>query len=639
MTTLHLTRHGVTSASMELGIEGLVRNETILRVDESTKFGLRISDREPDMDYAAWTGDIPLQAGEGSLVRGSSESLGSGSGTNVFWQDGLYFDSARGLVELRVASRSGKSATWRNRAIWPVYVIPTKLTETRYQAMCEELRRLAAGLLFDLVTKGTQSVQTGLAENKGVFPLSSQLELRLLEQLWKPLSKVLTEILSQPYTTLSSRWEMQPCWGNERFHTGALARMVEAGTDPRSRAVERPFRAYRQRFIDNLDTIEHRVIVGFLEFLKERIEDCLLNIESHVEAIQRDRPLRDVSHGSAISLYEVIDRPRVEQLQEARSRASKVGSQIQAALRTDFLREIRPWFGIVDTPVFLHVAPYYRFRSLIHNYMNLSMVVLDDGVEERLKGTNRLYEQWVFMQLAAAFRSLGLKCASREGMLHRVKHYRYTLDIDRGARLTFLAENGWSVVVRYEPWILPLNVARQRLDTVYRSLGGSTAWSPDILIEFFRAESPTASSVTDIPAAEYAVVVDAKYSRQVHEGQWSNTEKYLQIRSTANRQQVVRQLWLALPLDGEDDITLRDESVLWMENGPSCGRNEQITGVISLIPPEKASEVEESGWLSEPSETAVRFLNGILNYLEIPHGVSRGVKQDSSYYAEEKIFS
>ena len=81
---------------------------------------------------------------------------------------------------------------------------------------------------------------------------------------------------------------------------------------------------------------------------------------------------------------------------------------------------MQPLFRLPSTPVFEHVRPYRRIRDEVRRYLRSNLLVVDDGLEERVKSTSRLYEQWVFFQLAAAFRKLGLRarptrecCAAR----------------------------------------------------------------------------------------------------------------------------------------------------------------------------------------------------------------------------------
>ncbi len=122
--------------------------------------------------------------------------------------------------------------------------------------------------------------------------------------------------------------------------------------------------------------------------------------------------------------------------------------------------------------MFEHVRPYHTIRAEFRRYLRVSFITLKEGFEEHVKSTNRLYEQWGFFQLAAAFRKVGLHCVSQEGLFHRSHQFRYTLDIDRGARLTFLTSDRRAIILRFEPWVLPYNTARERRETVYRGRRG-----------------------------------------------------------------------------------------------------------------------------------------------------------------------
>src|SRR5436190_1742336 len=80
----------------------------------------------------------------------------------VVWGDAAHFDGARGRVWVRLASRpAGAGGLWQDRALLPVYVMPSKLSEARYEGMVAELRSLAAGLVFDLVSKSLRALGLG----------------------------------------------------------------------------------------------------------------------------------------------------------------------------------------------------------------------------------------------------------------------------------------------------------------------------------------------------------------------------------------------------------------------------------------------------------------------------------------------
>lgn len=87
-----------------------------------------------------------------------------------------------------------------------------------------------------------------------------------------------------------------------------------------------------------------------------------------------------------------------------------------------------------------------------------------------------------------------------------------------------------------------------------------------------------------------------KHARGIQEHHWEGTTKYLQIRSTHTRQQVVKQMWLAYP--GEEvGISPKDSAVVWTPNGPDCPRGEVLEGMLGLVPLDRVpgETIEEAG--------------------------------------------
>jgi len=127
-----------------------------------------------------------------------------------------------------------------------------------------------------------------------------------------------------------------------------------------------------------------------------------------------------------------------------------------------------------------------------------------------------------------------------------------------------------------------------------------------------------------VPArVEYAVVVDAKYTSRIQEHHWNDTRKYLKIRATSSKRQVVKQLWLAYPSQAEQ-IALEDSSVAWTEQGPDCGPDEVVEGRMGLLPPRRDPDAgeEESGWIDRPENAALMFVQGLLQFRKVPHSVA-----------------
>ena len=155
------------------------------------------------------------------------------------------------------------------------------------------------------------------------------------------------------------------------------------------------------------DIFEHRVILWFLQLLLQQVRKCTEAARAEIVLIESERELRDVAMGAGPTLYEEVDLPKIERLRESIAQAHELAAQLRRAIRSPLFRRLRPQAGATDTPVFQHVDAYHRFGRRMRHYLTASLVVLEAGERERLKATSRLYEHWVFLRLAEAFRACG----------------------------------------------------------------------------------------------------------------------------------------------------------------------------------------------------------------------------------------
>lgn len=598
--TLSLTRNGPAIASVELDA-GQVE-VTNVAVSELQRCGFELSPREADTDYAIAIGDLEPPGGL---------AVGRAFRQEVLWEDAPYFESARGIVQVSLRSRPVDSETdWRPRARMRLAVVPSKLGEARYRAMFEQLRSLAAGLLFDLLSKTTRDVAYVHDARARPSPRSSQLELRAIEQTWTVIARSLYDIEREPALRLTRSLRVRPSWGAEALRPNAFARLAASGIDMRSPHTTRPVPVLQDVLGESADTIEHRIIAGFIVMLARRVRECQQNAKEEIEHLEDTRPYRDVVVEPGPTLYEIFDRPRIERLHEAVRLADELLICLRRAATLSVLRGLRPSFAAPRTSVFRHVASYHAVGAAMSTYLQSSIVVLEDGSAERLKSTSRMYEHWVFFQIVSAFREAGLVCEDVGDILRRLSSERFTLDLDERTEVVLRADAGRLVIVRYEPWILPRDAARREGQSIYRGRSGSTPWRPDVVIEF-------ASPSTEDAVAEtsYAVVVDAKYAKEIRDEHWAGTEKYAEIRAVADNRQVVRQVWLAYP--GSDGVTCRDPAVMWTEGGPDRPFDEAIFGRLGLRPPETVEGPSEE---VVPVESARIFVRGLLRYIGVLDG-------------------
>ena len=565
-----LTRNGNPVARAVLNPEAAAPEVAPAPISELQPIGFAVEGRSPQTEYEVAIGDVPLGAG-------------TPFGPNVYWADEPYLESTRGRVSVRLRGRAaGAEAAWRDCARIDVTVVPTKLSEDRCAALEDDLRRVSAGLIFDLVSKMLRGV--GYARGlQGIESRSSHVELRSLRDLWRELSGLIERIDADPHLHVARRVRPRPCTGADLLEPDAAAWLAARGFDPRSRYARWPVMVPSRVLTKTSDTVEHRLMLGFLRLLLAQVDECVEAARREIDRIEKDREWRHVAIGEGPTLYEEMDLPKIERLREAVREGGALGVQIRRAERLPLFRGLAPKGGEPDTPVFVHVEPYYRFARAMRGYLASSLVVLESGADERLKETSRLYEHWAFLRLAEGFRAAGLRGDDVEGVVRNLSRHRFVLDLDDDMIVTFRVDERRRVRVRYEPWILSADAARRRGDLLCRGAGAGPAWRPDVLIEFI-----------DGSDVDYAVVVDSKYSKRIQDHHWARVEKYTRIRTVAGLRQVVRQVWLAHPGDPAG-IRCRDPFVRWTDAGPDRPRDEFVMGELGLRPALGSGEQGDGG--------------------------------------------
>lgn len=583
-------------------------------VAEAQPVGFMLQRAEPDAEYRVRVGNA-LPGDAAALSSEAAVVTGRRFGPVVLWETQPYFESARGLTWVTVESRSAVAPDWRPRATLRVAVQPSKLGEARYERMADDLRGLAAGLVFDLVSKSVVHLGPGSAASEPpsrVASGSSQLELRRLEDVWRQLAPALAEVERDPATRLERVVQPRYCWGGERLTPRALRTLTAAGVDPRRTA--RPFRAAALVTQESTNTVEHERIVAVLHVLRGRAQACAGGAAGQRRRLEEDRGIRDLAVHGEPSLWETVDRPRVERLVEAERRATALADAAGTVTDRPYLRDVTPAPGPLRTPVFDHVPAYRHVRTAAERLFRGSLTVADDaGEAEQVKSTSRMYEQWVFLQLVAAFRRSGLRTDSVHQVVRAAGWQRYTLDLERGARVSFrVPDSDLAVVLRYEPWVFPRETARARRESVYRGRVGAAPWSPDVLLEVL---APT-ERAAQAPEVVYAIVVDAKYSRTLTDAHWDGSRRYLDIKATHTDRQVVRQVWLAHP-DPQGEITPHDSDVEWVAGELQLPRGDHLLGVLPLTPDDRERDAMDDLGDMAPTETALEFARGMLRYLNL----------------------
>lgn len=584
----------------DLLAEGILDGPVVMvqkPLPETALVSFDLSPKEPEVEYCIYIGDLRLR-----------EIFPRKYRQTQYWDEKRYLDSARGVVTITLKSRSDQESPWSQRLQINVVVIPSKISEEKFNVMFDDLVRLSSGLVFDLMSLGKLGTyqQRDNIFKGSISIRSAQMELKLLKQVWFKFSIAIRYISMQPETSIRMKNVIRSCYGTENLSPNEVLRLTNQGIDPKNPLTPRPYSAERQIAAPSLDTPEHRMLRSFVMLLAERIHDCSKRAVEEIASIKKDKPYRDhVFSDQELSLYEIYDAPKIDRLEDAQDTAEQMLDQIKKTLQ---IKPLNCTQGFADqlkaTPIFKNISSYHAIWNVMMEYLLSSAVLIDAGAEERNKQTWRMYEQWVFLQLASGLRAIGLQCISEKEFVRQLARDRFTIDLQRDTTLSFLSIDNRRIVLRYEPWIFSKSIAEANGDSLYHGIGRELAWSPDVLLEVFEEKGAGKEELV------YAVIIDAKYAKKINENyHWDNVLKYQEIKSILTDKQIVYQVWLAYP--GDDNIHCPDETITWSIDGPTCGCTDFLRGELGLQP--------DTALQGGDSIDSVKiFIEGLLNMLNFP---------------------
>ncbi len=469
-----------------------------------------------------------------------------------------------------------------------VRVRPAKLTDDEWLAMRADLEAVAVDLANDLVGKAKAGAAKAI---RARTPLD---DLAAARQLMVRLDRATSEIGQQPYTVLKSTTERakRP---PRRLDAVTLKKLLARGIDPRRCPTSMSGLVAERRPITSTDVREHREIVGTLRAASRTLVDGEWRARIEIGEIEADRPWRERPlDAPGTSLYERLDYPRVQRLRQFLGESTNLRKWAARIINLPVLYGLRPEMKPQATQVSRHCPPYrLAFRAILA-WRLAGRVQIDVGNLIRRKDTDRMYEQWVFLQLVAGLQFIGFILERQEDVFRKISQRRYLVDLPRGAHLGFRGPSEARVDIYFEPWIRPKGSAKRLGDLFFHGISREVAWSPDILL------------TTQTPTERYtrAIVVDAKYTRTVMEHHWSRVRKYVQIRRLSDDGFPVSQVWIASP--GVTGINFEDDSVQWSSSGPNLPSDaNNLQGTIGLRPTAERGS-------NEPVPTTLEFLEGLL---------------------------
>lgn len=547
---------------------------------EGQKYFLHVVDAPGD-------GDFLIRVGEERL---SLECRWFGKTCEL--QGGDYFESASGrsVAAVFAVVEDGSEQMLCERAF---YVLPSKIGKENYSRMVADLQAVCRSLVNDLIGKSQHSYAWNRALQARMFR-SCEEELLSVTRVWKVILPLLCEIERSPFCEIAPQFRLGECLRNRSFRNIPI--MMKRGIDPCNPEPGRKCRLVRIGLSPNV--AEHQVIKGFLIFLEDRLAACKSAIHSEINTLEGDRRYRSRSLCSGdVSLYESEDVPRICKLRQYEKRVTEIRSDIRLRLSQDFWRGISAKRTLPISGQFAENRYYIKIANAILDYLrdgfNHSARI---GESLTTKKTSRMFEQWMIVQLVAAFEQCGLQIDSWDDIVERSISSQFGFDFKRNTRFSAKLSDGYSVCLRYEPWILPKALLSSHPEETLCHGGKEDAyWSPDCVIELRRGQGADMRVV-------YAVVLDAKYTRNPSKDMSRNVSKYSLIRSNeGNRgRQVARQVWIVytgredespgIRVDDDSVEFLPDSGLVYRDSSEPFFYDESVRGEIVVRPEAIASD-------------------------------------------------
>ena len=512
----------------------------------------------------------------------------------IRWKRAAWFDCCRGAVSVSLERHDTPDASAHAETGWEavfsaqVEVRPSKLTDDEWQTMRADLESVAMDLANDLVGKASAGVARAMRVRS---PLD---DLAAARRLLVCLDRAVEAIGRQPHSELRAETG-STARAPRRLNAATLRQLLQRGVDPRRYPTHQSALVKGRQVVATTDIAEHRAILGTLQAAVRTLRDGERRAHSEIVEINADRRWRERPGDlPGASLFDRFDAPRIRRLQALLAQSAALRGWAETITQAPVLVGLRAEPAMRPSPITRYRPAYGLALRACQEWRADGRVQIDVGEMVRRKDTNRMYEQWVFLQIAAGLRALGFVVDREAEVFRHISSRRYVLDLPRGAMLAFEGPSGMRVDIRYEPWIRPQDAARRIGDPFYHGLGNGVAWSPDILL--------TLQSLTDAHAR--AVVLDAKYARRVQGEHWSGVRKYIQIRRLSDGGSPVRQIWIVAP--GVDGIAQEDGSSGWAATGGGMlAESPVVQGTIGLRPGGMKG-------VGNPVAPVLTFLEGLL---------------------------
>lgn len=393
-----------------------------------------------------------------------------------------------------------------------VRVLPSLISQQRYEWMIKEIGDFSTDLLFQLHSPATERMNMAEMEQ-----LQSPVrDYRLIESLIEELAEGINQIAHMPHKGLVSQKEMRQWHELHTFSDNVYPMPGTVVAIPTFRAripSVLPAEWLVERQAHTYDVYENRLLKQFLwRQLLPRLDTLEKRAEAEIE--RRKQTLSIIRRNG----WEDTESVRITELEHVVTNCQQMQRQVISWTSLPFLQQVSMTaLRHVPTQVLQKHPAYGRFYRVYLNFQQeLKRGLNSEGflTQIALRKLSELYEMWSIFKLTrfllVSLRKFGYEVISEQGFF-RLDDELFHFEVDRNASIV-LQKKDRQIQIRYEPTYPSERTLPEGLVCLrpYQR-------TPDLAVEVWQNREP-----------KHVIIFDAKYRMQQEKGQETFLDEDLQ---------------------------------------------------------------------------------------------------------------
>jgi Domain of unknown function (DUF2357)/PD-(D/E)XK nuclease superfamily len=362
--------------------------------------------------------------------------------------------------------RAELAAAWSDgsvaRRAWPLRVATRKIDQDRYQALIEDIQRVAYSILYTLAGAGAEGADLSREAPWQHSPIEEY--YTLFEERFDTFERAARRIAARPREHLRATQERAPLGRAAAIGADALARLPRGEFDaaPPGIADElqealRPGGGLLPRevpadaAVPSTDTYEHRLLKHLLALL-----------------LRRARFIGGLAEGEAARLTAseslfAVSNARVARTAQIAAGCTDAARRLRDLRGLPFLAEVRPLAAFRGpTPLLQRDAAYREIYRMWLSLRQPPLVAFDSPLFHLpIADMPRLYEVWCALEVVRALLALGgavrqQQLIARPDAADEEPALDFALDLAEDAPLLVIDHGERTLILRYQPRYRPL---------------------------------------------------------------------------------------------------------------------------------------------------------------------------------------